>query len=147
MTLELNLKLEIRPSPIEGRGIFAVQAFDEGDRFEVVIGEQPTAIMSDGEFEEYIQTVDSWDAVYLGNGLHRVSLVRREDNPSNYGNHSCDPNTILVGHERLVLRRIEAGEEITVNYALHSPKSWTMECRCGAVNCVGIVRGVVEDAG
>jgi hypothetical protein len=143
--LELNSKLEIRPSAIEGQGIFALQGFDEGDRFQVVIGEQPTVIMSDAEFREYLETVDSWDAVYLGNGLHRVSMVKREDNASNSGNHSCDPNTILVGDERLALRRIEAGEEITVDYALHSPTSWTMECNCGVANCVGVVRGVVED--
>lgn len=49
--LELNSKLEIRPSSIEGQGIFALQAFDKGDRFHVVIGDQPTEIMSDAEFE------------------------------------------------------------------------------------------------
>lgn len=146
MTLELNPNLETRQSPIEGQGIFALVPVNEGDEFDVVLGEQPTVLMSDREFHDYLKTVESWDAVYLGNGVHRVSLVARDDNPANYGNHSCDPNTILSGDRRVALRRIEAGEELTIDYSLHSPRSWTMERHCEAKNCVGIVRGVVEDS-
>jgi uncharacterized protein len=140
----LNPKLEVKASPIEGRGLFALVPFEEGARIPVGSPNQQTTIMSDAQFQEYMKMVDSYDAVYLGNGTHRVSLVSREDNPSNYGNQSCDPNTALVGQDRVALRRIEPGEELTIDYSLHSPASWSMECHCGAPSCRGIVRGGVE---
>jgi SET domain-containing protein len=144
MGLELNPRLEIRPSRIEGLGIFALEAFDEGERFLVVLGDAPTVFMSDVEFEKYRQTVDSFDAVYLGDGIHRVSLVPRNQNPSNFGNHSCDPNTRLDGEHRKALRRIEVGDELTVDYAEFSPKGWSMVCNCGSATCSGTVRGRVS---
>ena len=79
--------------------------------------------------------------MYLGNGGHRVSTVSREVDPSNYGNHGCDPNTASVDDERVALRAIVAGEELTIDYAEHSSKTWSMRCHCGAKNCTGIVRG------
>jgi uncharacterized protein len=139
--LELNPKLEVRPSPIEGRGIFALEPFEEGERFPVVLGAAPTVLLTDAEFEKYRQMVDSFDAVYLGNGVHRVSTVSRGENPSNYGNHSCDPNTTLDGEHRRELRRIEPGDELTVDYARLSPKGWSMSCNCRSANCSGVVRG------
>ena len=99
--------------------------------------------MSDKEFQAYIATVDSWDAVYMGNGTHKVSMVPRAENPSNYGNHSCNPNTALDGNQRIVVRHIEPGDEITVDYSLHSPKNWSMVCHCGSPKCLGVVRGVL----
>jgi SET domain-containing protein len=85
--------------------------------------------------------VQSYDAVYLGNGKHRVSTVSREEDPSNDGNHSCDPNIASVDDEMIALRDIEAGEELTIDYTQYSPKIWSMKCNCGAKNCTGIVRG------
>ena len=79
--------------------------------------------MTDAEFQAYIKTIDSYDAVYLGNGRHRVSTVSREVDPSNYGNHGCDPNTVSVDDERVALRNIAAGEELTIDYAELSPKT------------------------
>ena len=43
----------------------------------------------------------------------------------------------------VALRDIEAGEELTGDYAQYSPKSWTMECNCGTPNCVKVVRGAL----
>ena len=97
--------------------------------------------MTDKEFQEYIKTVHSYDAVYLGTGKHRVNTVSREEDPSNYGNHSCDPNIASVGDEKFALRDIAAGEELTIDYVLLSPKTWSMKCNCGAKNCTGIVKG------
>lgn len=143
MGLTLNPKLEIRPSPIEGQGIFALAPFAEGERFLVILGDPSTVLMSDAEFEEYRLTVDSFDAIYLGNGVHRVSTVPRSENPSNYGNHSCDPNTSLDGESRKALRRIDPGDELTIDYARLSPRGWSMLCNCGSAPCSGVVRGTL----
>jgi SET domain-containing protein len=41
------------------------------------------------------------------------------------------------------LRDINAGEELTVDYAQFSDKDWSMKCNCGAESCKGIVRGSI----
>ena len=144
MGLELSPELAVKPSPIHGLGLFALQPFDGGAHIQVGSVDEPTTIMSDAQFREYVKTVDSYDAVYLGDGIHRVSLVTRDDNPSNYGNHSCDPNTALIGGHRVALRHIDPGEELTIDYSLHSPTSWSMGCHCGATSCRGTVKGFVD---
>jgi uncharacterized protein len=141
MALILNPKIEVRDSRIEGKGLFAKEPFKKGEKFSVTSGKHSWVTMTDKEFQEYIKTVNTYDAVYLGNGKHRVSTVSREEDPSNYGNHSCDPNIASAGDEKIALRDIAAGEELTVDYALLSPKTWSMKCNCGAKNCTGIVRG------
>lgn len=141
MSLTLHPKIEVRDSRIEGKGLFAKEPFKKGEKFRVTSGEHSWVIMTDKEFQEHIKTVHSYDAVYLGNGKHRVSTVSREEDPSNYGNHSCDPNIASAGDEKIALKDIAAGEELTIDYAQLSPKTWSMTCNCGAKNCTGIVRG------
>jgi hypothetical protein len=135
MTLNLNPKLEIKRSPIDGRGLFTLVRFSEGDEFHVVVGHQPSIIMTNPGFKEYVDSHDSWDAIYLGNGTHQVSLVVRDDNPSNFGNHSCDPNTALSVGGRTALRDIDIGKELTVDYTPLSSPDWTMHGNCGSEHC------------
>ena len=141
MALILHPKIEVRDSSIEGKGLFAKEPFKKGEKFRVASGKHSWVIMTDKEFQQYIKTVHSYDAVYLGNGKHRVSTVPREEDPSNYGNHSCDPNIAPADDEMIALRDIAAGEELTIDYAQLSPKTWSMRCNCRAKNCTTIVRG------
>ena len=66
-------------------------------------------------------------------------------------NHSCDPNSIIdcgieddgeVFARIIALRPIAAGEELTYDYAF--PAHLAEPCRCGAVNCRGLI--IDEDA-
>lgn len=141
--MRLHPKIEVRESPIEGKGLFAKATFKKGERFNVTEGEHPFVVMTDAEFEAYKQTHDHWDAIALGDGTHKVGTLTREEDPSNYGNHSCDPNIAPDGDASIVLRVIAPGEEITADYAQFSDKDWTMDCNCGATNCTGIVRGKI----
>ena len=142
MALTLHPKIEVRDSPIEGKGLFAKAPFQRGEQFRVTSGQHAWVLMTDAEFQAYSKTVPSYDAVYLGNGTHRVSMVPREEDPSNYGNHSCDPNIAPAEDDEVVaLRAIAVGEELTIDYAPLSPKEWSMTCTCGAKQCTGIVRG------
>jgi len=138
----LNQKIEVRPSPIEGQGLFAKEPIARGEQL-TRNGEDDYVTMTDAEFEAFTKTATSYDAVALGNGLHRVSTVSRDQDPSNYGNHSCDPNADTNAEGLVAIRDIKADEEITCDYALHSSKSWSMICNCGTQNCRKIVRGVV----
>ncbi len=101
--------------------------------------------MTDDEFEKFRQsTNDDFDAIALGNGLHRVSKCTRDYQPINYGNHSCSPNAKLNDLGLVTIRDIEPGEEITSDYANFSSADWSMACTCGAPNCRGIVVGRIR---
>ena len=57
-------------------------------------------------------------------------------------NHSCDPSCTYDGLNVVALRDIEAGAELTLDYAdFCSETSAEFTCQCGAKNCRGIVRG------
>ncbi len=147
MATKLNPKIEVRDSPIEGKGLFAIGAFKKGEEVWVPQDRSSTKskVMNDGEFKKFMEKCKregkQWDAVYLGNGLHRAAIANRNNNPSNYGNHSCDPNTAPIDGKRIATRDIEPGKEITIDYGFFSPKDWEMKCNCNSPNCRGTVRG------
>src|SRR5215831_10152558 len=91
----LNPKIEVRSSPIHGKGLFATQPIAKGEQL-TRNGEDDYTIMTDERFKAFTQTASSYDAMALGNGLHRVSKVARDHDPSNYGNHSCDPTAEMT---------------------------------------------------
>jgi SET domain-containing protein len=138
----LNPKIEVRPSHIEGKGLFAKEPIAKGEQL-TQNGEDDYTIMTDEEFKAFTKTASSYDAMALGNGAHRVSKVSRDEDPSNYGNHSCDPNAEMNDSGLVAERDIKVDEEITSDYALHSSKDWSMVCNCGAKNCRKVVVGVV----
>jgi hypothetical protein len=57
-------------------------------------------------------------------------------------NHSCEPNSVIMGRTRIVaLRRIEVGEEVTFDYSTNVGwDGFSMRCKCGAAGCRKVVR-------
>jgi uncharacterized protein len=57
--------------------------------------------------------------------------------PTNFTNHSCDPNAGYDGTDAIVaLRPITAGEEIRMDYGTFTFSfDHAFTCRCGAANC------------
>jgi SET domain-containing protein len=96
------------------------------------------------EFKEFqkwcIDNGKEWDSVSLPDGRISAAVADRENHPENYCNHSCSPN---LDKNHTALRDINAGEELTVDYAQFSDKDWSMKCNCGAESCKGIVRGSI----
>jgi len=72
-------------------------------------------------------------------GTFRPEAVRH---PSNFINHSCEPNAGYDGEDHIVaLRRISAGEEIRMDYGTFSFSfDHNFGCACGAWGCRGAVR-------
>ncbi len=59
-----------------------------------------------------------------------------------FSNHSCEPNIGVQGQIVFVaMRHIEAEEELTHDWATTDDDDYSMECRCGSVNCRKIVTG------
>ena len=128
--------VEVKPSTIEGLGMFAVHAFSAGVRIrEVNVIREVTS--DDPLRPELGERADHCD---YPDG--RVVLIGE---PDRYLNHSCDPNGwVLYEANRcfIVARRdIAPGEEITCDYRLNVTEGDTWPCNCGAQRCLGRVKG------
>lgn len=71
-----------------------------------------------------------------------IYVMWSNDRPMKPTDHSCDPNTWLDGLNLVARRRIEPGEQITIDYGAFRDE--TMEefaCTCGAPTCRGVIHG------
>ncbi len=135
----LRSGLEVRQSRIHGKGFHASQAIRAG---EVVI-EFGGTLFSKADIDagkannRTLMQVD--EVTWLGN---RADEPLGEDY---FINHSCDPNLWLLDEVTLVARRqIGAGEEVTMDYAMHfADSAWTMRnsCQCGSTLCRHTITG------
>ena len=133
----LSPKVEIRESPVHGRGMFAASRLGAGETVVVwggsFVGAEAAALArSEGKL---VMQVD--DNLY--------SVEERGDDQTYFMNHSCDPNVWMTDAVTLVTSRsIPTGEELTVDYALFEAcedftAEWT--CVCGSDVCRKWVTG------
>src|SRR5215475_11883001 len=134
-------RLEVRNSPIEGKGGFARELIRAGETVVVVGG----TAMTDAEMQAYIATVTEYDSIQIGEDLNLVDLSPDPRATNGSLNHSCDSNLWMSDEVTLVARRdILPGEEITVDYALFTAiPGWTLEipCQCGSLLCRHTITG------
>jgi hypothetical protein len=127
-------EVEVRESPIQGRGVFAVAEIPAGERIrEYDLVREITAASpiepERGECREH--------CTYFAD---RVFVV---GDPDRHFNHSCDPNAYKRFRESAIeivaRRRIPAGAEITHDDLIdvHGGSTWT--CRCGSLRCRGVI--------
>jgi len=110
-----DVRVEIRPSLIQGGGMFARQPIQAGEILAIVGG----TVMTEDEFHAYIATIPRYNATQIGERLHLVDLIQAPENVAGSMNHSCDSNLWLQDEVTMVARRaIAAGEELTLDYAL-----------------------------
>ena len=135
---------EVRRSPIQGRGVFAIANIRKGKRITEYLGEPITHEEADRRYDD-------------NSGRHHTFLfilddetvldARHEGNDARYINHSCDPNCESViedGHIWIeALRAISKETELTYDYQLSVEGRLTRKeraqyaCRCGAAKCRG----------
>jgi uncharacterized protein len=133
-------RLAVRPSPIEGRGLFATEPIEAGS----VVIRLGGRLVSTAELDAVIAAADAdpsaayVDSVTVAEGRHLVLPPRTA---AHFANHSCDPSLWHVGaYELATRRRVDAGEELTVDYGTSSgAPGFTMPCTCGAAACRGVV--------
>ena len=128
----LSPKIEIKVAHEKGKGIFAVLPINSGEKILIWGGQyvdEKKAIQEKARGKKVMQ----WDD----------NLYSIENNGEDLGyfiNHSCDPNTWMIGAYTIIAKRnIKVGEEITTDYVLWEARGddfvskW--ECKCGALNC------------
>ena len=81
--------------------------------------------------------------VQIAERFHLVALTDDEyEALMLFINHSCEPNVGFLGNIVLVaMRDIDAGEELTTDYALFDMNDESMRCRCGTPSCRGTITG------
>ena len=130
MTERLLNDVEVKPSPIEGLGMFALRRLHAGHRIRQinVVREVTPENPLREDLGERMDHCDYPDG--------RVVLLGF---PDRHVNHSCDPSA-YVAYEGdrcfLVARReIAVGEEITCDYNINITGGTAWPCHCGAARC------------
>jgi len=126
------------PSRIAGRGLSAVAPIAK-DEIVAVKGGHIVDTATLRGLPERLRISD----VQIADGLHLVALTDEEYEPVMlFLNHSCEPNVGFAGNIVLVaMRDIDAGEELTTDYALFDDYDGVMECRCGTASCRRTIDG------
>lgn len=125
--------LEVRRSPINGRGLFAAGRLPARRKLGEISGVK-------------VRLPGAWKAAERSGRIYLIELDRRTaldcsaGNGFRYLNHSCAANCYLrVAHGRVEVytrRGVPAGAELTVDYGI-TPHQGGMRCACGVSGCKG----------
>jgi hypothetical protein len=133
----LTPKAEHRPHHEKGNfGVFAVEPISK-DELLVLWGGRIVAVEElDPDMPDFTQRV-----LQIEETLYLEAPSPLE--PTDYFNHSCNPNAGMSGQVGLVaMCDIAPGEEICFDYAMCDGSSYDeFPCGCGAANCRGYIGG------
>lgn len=141
------LPFEIRPSPMQGLGAFAIYPIPEGMRMIEYAGERLTPEQAEARYPDIPGEVHHTMLFAIDD--HVVVDAAVDGNEARFINHSCDPNCDAVIDDGRIwieaLRDIEPGEELAYDYAYqlkerHTPaRKKLYPCNCGAAKCRGSI--------
>jgi SET domain-containing protein len=135
----MDPRIVVRPSKLGGKGLFASVPIRAGEVViiwggKVFTGEQ----IASGEARK-------GSIAAIGDGLYLAGDPTASPDPSDFMNHSCDPNIWMRDEVTLVARRdIGIGEELTADYAMwEGEEDYVMpwRCGCGSPLCRGTITG------
>ena len=134
--------LEVRSSPIHGRGCFSTRPIKKGTRLLEYTGRRLRPQEANNLYHErpstYLFNLAGGQTVIDGTGT--ASLV----------NHSCEPNCKVTEEDERIyffaLRDIAAGEELTIDYKLGNSDEREMPCHCDSRKCRGTMYSKAEMA-
>jgi hypothetical protein len=134
----ISPKAAPRESPIHGTGLFAVGPFAEGE----VVCVKGGYIFN----RETLRSMPEWYAsaeIQVAEDLFVGPLAEEEREGSMiFSNHSCEPNVGVRGQIVFVaMRHVEAGEELTHDWATTDDDEYELDCRCGAPTCRKVIKG------
>ena len=137
--------IEVRNSPVHGRGVFAVQPISKGTRIVEYLGDRVSHQAADKRYEDHDESdnhtflfiVDKRTVIDAGIG----------GNDARFINHQCSGNCESVIENRRVFidatRDIDPGQELGYDYEIGREKDdppnvdEIYACRCGSPQCRG----------
>src|SRR5262245_31586408 len=142
--MEIDVRLTVKASSINGRGVFAEDEIRQGELIHRMGGRRVSLLRCIAEIATGAIRIDD----PLSIGKYRYLVL---DEFSILFNHCCQANAGLANEVDMVaLRDIPGGEEITFDYSMTVRPSvytifWKMPCSCRAPSCrkrIGDVRSV-----
>jgi uncharacterized protein len=132
-------KSEVRESKIHGRGLFAIADIAK-DEIVLVKGGH---IVDRKTLREKVAPRLGSVEIQIDDDLFIAPVTDEERELSMlYSNHSCDANLGIRGEVTFVaMRDIQAGEELTHDWATTDDDDYSIECKCGAPNCRMVLTG------
>jgi hypothetical protein len=136
-TAYLTEKCEVRNRDVAGgKAVFARELIEPGEVVAVWSGR----LVSAEELDDLPEDIRR-HTVQVEESLYLASLM--PDEPPDYINHACDPNSGLDGQITIVaMQTINPGEEVTIDYAMCDGSPYDeFDCACGSTRCRGRVTG------
>jgi uncharacterized protein len=134
----LSPKAIVQSSSIQGKGLFAIEPIRKGEIVCIKGG-----YVLDRRTLHTVSAVLGPAEIQIAEDLFIGPLSEAEREGSMiFSNHSCEPNISVQGQIVFVaLREIEAGEELTHDWATTDDDTYEMECNCGSKNCRKVISG------
>jgi uncharacterized protein len=133
----ISSKATVKESPIQGRGLFAAQPIKKGEVVCIKGGYIFDRRTLQAEMDLGPAEIQVAEDLFIG-----PRNQEEREGSMIFSNHSCDPNIGVKGQIIFVaMRDIEAGEELTHDWATTDDDSYEMECNCGARACRLIITG------
>ncbi len=137
--------IEVRNSPVHGRGVFAAAHIAKGTRILEYLGERLSHKAADKRYEDHDES-DNHTFLFIVD-KHTVIDAAVGGNDARYINHQCSGNCESVIENRRVfidaVRDIAAGQELGYDYEIGRDKDdppnvdEIYACRCGSPQCRG----------
>ena len=133
-----SLKTTVKPSPIQGLGLFAAQPIPAAE----IVAVKGGYVFTGSEWADLEPALGPAE-IQLAESLFIAPATKSErDGAMLYINHSCDPNTAIQGQIVLVaMRDVAPGEELTHDWATADDGDYAMACNCGSPHCRGVITG------
>ena len=134
----ISSKAAVKDSSIQGRGLFAAEPIEKGE----IVCIKGGYIFNRHTLQEVTRTLGPAE-IQIAEDFFIGPLIEQEREGSMiFSNHSCEPNIGVQGQIVFVaLRDIQAGEELTHDWATTDDDTYEMECKCGAGTCRKIITG------
>jgi SET domain-containing protein len=131
-------KTDVRASTIHGRGLFARDRIAAGE----IVAVKGGHILTRAEWSTLSHELGPAEIQIAEDLVIAPASQDERDGSMLYTNHSCEPNIAIQGQIVFVaMREIEAGEELTHDWATTDDDDSAMPCRCGRASCRGTITG------
>src|SRR3954471_1162698 len=137
--------IEVRNSPVHGRGVFAAKNIPKGTRIVEYLGDRVSHADADARYEDHDEN-DNHTFLFIVD-KHTVIDAGAGGNDARFINHQCEGNCESVIENRRVFidaaRDIAPGDELGYDYEIGREKDDPSNvdeiyaCRCGSPKCRG----------
>jgi SET domain-containing protein len=137
--------IEVRNSPVHGRGVFAAKFIKKGTRIVEYLGDRVSHDAADKRYEDHDESDNHTFLFIVDKNTVIDAGVRGND--ARFINHQCEGNCESIIENRRVFidatRDIEPGQELGYDYEIGREKDdppnvdEIYACRCGSPKCRG----------